>query len=75
MANITKTTGRIAEVRRLNNSASGNPRYKFITEDGVVVTTAKDAADAYEIVPSNYVGRIVELASDHAGAFDWRIIE
>ena len=43
-----KLTGKITDLKRLNNSVNGNPRFNIVV-DGVMLTTKSDAAYSYNI--------------------------
>ena len=48
---------RVEKIDRLKNSRNGNPRYKFIFEDGDALTTQTDAGWVYAICPDQLTGR------------------
>jgi hypothetical protein len=48
---------RVEKIDRLKNSRNGNPRFKFIFEDGDALTTQPDAGWVYAICPDQLTGR------------------
>lgn len=58
MKNITRHTGILEIVERLNNSKNGNPRY-LCKVDGYTFRTAVDSSQSYSI--TNYEGKQVEV--------------
>ena len=56
MKNITRHTGTLNIIKRLDNSTFGNPRY-LLSIDGFTCRTMVDSMHAYEI--TNYDGREV----------------
>ena len=58
MKNITRHTGTLQLVERLNNSRNGNPRYKLLC-DGYVFVTAPDSAHGYGV--PNFFDKEVEI--------------
>ena len=48
MKNITRHTGTVERLKRMDSSANGNPRFSF-TIDGYDVATGVDAMQGYEI--------------------------
>ena len=67
MAN-KKITGRLSDVRRLQSSTYGNPRYAIVLDDqSKEHRTQIDGSVAYEV--TNYrIGRRVTLTVDQWGA-------
>jgi hypothetical protein len=65
MKNITRHTGTLELVKRLNNSASGNPRFQLRC-DGWTFITQPDCMVAYMI--ENYIGkRVIVTVGTHYG--------
>ena len=56
MRNITRHTGTLNIIKRLDNSASGNPRY-LLSIDGFTCRTMVDSMCGYEV--PNYDGKEV----------------
>ena len=48
---------RVEKIARLKNSRNGNPRFKFVFEDGDALTTQTDAGWVYAICPDQLTGR------------------
>ena len=48
---------RVEKIDRLKNSRNGNPRFKFVLEDGDALTTQTDAGWVYAICPDQLTGR------------------
>ena len=48
---------RVEKIERLKNSRNGNPRFKFVFEDGDALTTQTDAGWVYAICPDQLTGR------------------
>ena len=48
---------RVEKIDRLKNSRNGNPRFKFVFEDGDALTTQTDAGWVYAICPDQLTGR------------------
>jgi hypothetical protein len=59
MKNITRHTGILEIVERLNNSKNGNPRFLCIV-DGYTFRTAVDSSHGYSI--QNFEGKQVEVS-------------
>jgi|TARA_R110002020_G_scaffold458642_1_gene676166 hypothetical protein len=53
---LLTTTLRVAKVEKLNNSRNGNPKFKFIFENGLEMVTPTDVMWAYEIAPHVLIG-------------------
>ena len=58
MKNITRHTGTLEMVKRLSNSANGNPRFQLRC-DGWTFCTQPDAMVAYEI--ERFIGAVVTV--------------
>jgi hypothetical protein len=58
MKNITRHTGTLQIIQRLNNSLSGNPRYQCFI-DGVNFYTAPNSMHAYGI--TNYRDKVITV--------------
>lgn len=56
MRSITRHTGKLESLKRLDGSANGNPRYQFVV-DGYVIRTAVDSAHGYSV--PNFEGKAV----------------
>ena len=66
MRNITRHTGLLTDITRMDSSRNGNPRYSFIV-DGYKVVTAVDSVHGYAL--TNYRNRLVTItAGTHYGS-------
>lgn len=52
---------KVQRIERLNNSRDGNPRFRFLLEDGTMLATEPDIADASAVVPDYWEGQSVRL--------------
>ena len=52
---------KVTGVQRLNNSVSGNPKYKFLFEGGGVATTPSDAGWVYSISQGTFFLKWVDI--------------
>lgn len=55
----------IAAVKRLSNSANGNPRYELTAEDGTTYRTGVDSTSAFVVDPTP--GRRAEVSLNEDG--------
>jgi hypothetical protein len=58
MKNITSHTGIVTDIKRLDSSNYGNPRYQFVV-DGYTIKTAVDSSHGYSI--TNYENKMVDV--------------
>jgi len=58
MKNITRHTGTVTEIKRVDTSYAGNPRYSFMV-DGYKVVTPVNSMFGYSI--SNYENKLVQV--------------
>jgi hypothetical protein len=58
MKNITRHTGKLESLKRLDGSVNGNPRYQFVV-DGYVIRTAVDSSHGYSV--PNFEGKQVAV--------------
>ena len=58
------TTIQLSELKRLNNSAMGNPNWAFISSGGAVYKTKSNIGDSYKVSYS-LVGQLVDLTLDN----------
>jgi len=58
MKNITRHTGKVEHLRRVDTSRNGNPRYEFII-DGYRVYTGVDSMHGYSI--QNHEGKEITV--------------
>mgnify|MGYP001278699302 CR=1 FL=1 len=52
---------KVTDVKRLNNSVNGNPRYKFLFEGGGVATTPSDAGWVYSFSQDTFFQKWVDI--------------
>ena len=73
MRNITRHTGIVSEVTRLNTSRMGNPQYSFSIARHTVRTPV-DSVYGYSI--TNYTGKVITItAGTHYGVLTLNSIE
>ena len=53
---------KVTDVRRLNNSVNGNPRYKFMFEGGGVAYTTSDAGWVYSFSQHTFLDQWVDIS-------------
>ena len=58
MKSITRHTGRLTDIQRMDSSYYGNPRFSFMI-DGYRVQTTPDSMQAYGI--QNYANKVVTM--------------
>ena len=61
---MNNTTIQLSELKRLNNSAMGNPNWAFISSGGAVYKTKANIGDSYKVSYS-LVGQLVDLTLDN----------
>lgn len=58
---LDKSNVKVTGVKRLNNSVNGNPKYKFYTDEGVVITPS-DAMWVYAFSTYTFINKIVDIS-------------
>tara|TARA_R100000995_G_C3477088_1_gene121574 strand:- start:1192 stop:1485 length:294 start_codon:yes stop_codon:yes gene_type:complete len=58
---IRSATWKIKRTKRLNNSRNGNPKFKFIFENGTEMVTPTDAGWIYGLTPHTLHGKEVTI--------------
>jgi len=58
---LDKSNVKVTGVKRLNNSVNGNPKYKFYTDEGVVITPS-DAMWVYAFSTYTFINKIVNIS-------------
>ena len=53
---------KVTDVKRLNNSVNGNPKYKFLFEGGGVATTPSDAGWVYAFSQHTFFQQWVDIS-------------
>lgn len=59
-------THKITQIRRLRNSASGNPRWKIVLDGSIAVYTEHDSTLGYTI-ETDWVGQSMRVAYEPRG--------
>jgi len=73
MKNITQHTGIVTDIKRLESSKNGNPRFEFII-DGYRARTKPDSSYGYSI--QNYEGKEITVTlGSHYGFLSLNSIE
>lgn len=60
-------TRTVTQISRLENSPSGNPRWRVVLADGTTVYTEDDSALGYTI-DTDWVGQAMRVAYEQRGA-------